>query len=978
MDLRFSFAAAGVGQTVPVYISGTNMQAALILAPVCLAMSEHAIAGVSIPRASPPVVSELQGSTSLRNHLSNDGDLVWVLGSNLVDPCVRVASMTGEPDEGSGNCLSIESRVNDSLLLVNVGSLPSTEPRRLLIDTAAGTALTPPVNAPELHWVDPYSRPGATVAVVGRRLASHNPRVVLSCRGFSNVTVAAFVESDTRATFKLPVNTHPGTCKLVWQDDWGVWPGTSGGPAAATQMVVLSPLVHAGSVNANDAPYLADGSGKTDATESILAAIAATPENGTVKLAAGTYRINPPVSASFSQPAACVSMTAALCTGRKRVTIVGAGRGKTILLQGNRAEVAIWGSAISLRDLTLSDALRTDCYNRTNGAPLESCLNITRRYDSPALWSMNTWGAFQFNVSDISFENVHFIATRAATGLHLRYCRRCSVQNCLIDGGAIELAGPVQDVRIVNNTARLHGPFPTKLGGGVGAFVMAGVGGRISTLVVANNTLDALLPIEQSTISGRIIAFQANVEHLYVSSNLNKRAGPGDQCPDMNQGEQVLWETGNEGRVPDDHNSTVVNVEGSKLTVRFGLRTTVPYLVSKIRPSLSDQSRGMVGAGWRADYAHAGHAYFGGITVLWGKGAGQTRMITDLSDDNMTLTLDSEFGIPPDTDSAIVVWGSCVHQIVMRDNVFHGISKHVEQESHTATVMIPLWGRAHRATYTNNIGRDMRVTMYSMVNGRVESGGGGSLSVTDHIVRDVVSTHTRTGLDIQPSPHQNRLTMIVTMLNITLRDVVDVAVGISPSGAVSSPASGTTGGLAIVDVAVYNASTGLASYRPGSNPAMPWQRYSSKYNGTGIGALLVRNASFIGPGATGSMIAQPLSLARFSAVSFSSFNSVDNGTAQPVVPYVLTPRVLPATTTTSMVGDAGSSIEWVVWFENSGMGKGTVVLSHLDDGLKANATSWTVGPASGALAIAISGSDHGGCGTIACGTVSAGFCCVKP
>ena len=142
--------------------------------------------------------------------------------------------------------------------------------------------------------------------------------------------------------------------------------------------------------------------------------------------------------------------------------------------------------------------------------------------------------------------------------------------------------------------------------------------------------------------------------------------------------------------------------------------------------------------------------------MLRGAGAGQTRMIADLLDDNMTLVLDSAFGVAPDHDSDIVVWGSCVHQVVMRDNTFFGIKKHVEQEAHTATVMIPLWGRAHRATYSNNVGRDMRVTMYSMVNGQDVSNGG-SLSVTDHIVRDVVSTHTRTGLDIQPSPHNDRL-----------------------------------------------------------------------------------------------------------------------------------------------------------------------------------------------------------------------------
>ena len=56
-------------------------------------------------------------------------------------------------------------------------------------------------------------------------------------------------------------------------------------------------------------------------------------------------------------------MAAAICvpTPGKRVIIAGAagpaGRETTVLLQGNRADVAIWGSAISLMDITLSDAL---------------------------------------------------------------------------------------------------------------------------------------------------------------------------------------------------------------------------------------------------------------------------------------------------------------------------------------------------------------------------------------------------------------------------------------------------------------------------------------------------------------------------------------------------------------------------------------------------------------------------------------------
>ena len=216
--------------------------------------------------------------------------------------------------------------------------------------------------------------------------------------------------------------------------------------------------------------------------------------------------------------------------------------------------------------------------------------------------------------------------------------------------------------------------------------------------------------------------------------------------------------------------------------------------------------------------------------------------------------------------------------------------------------------------------------------------------------------------------------MIVTMLNITLKDVVEVAVGISPDSVASDPCTGTAGGLAIVDLEVVNATTGLASYRPGDNPAMPWLHYPSDWNGTGVGALLVRNASFTGPGAVGALLTQTLPRTRFSGVSFSRFGLETNGTAQPVLPYVLTPRVMP---TTSSLSDGADATEWVVWFENSGMGKGTVTLTHLDDGLKANASTWEVGPASGGGALGITGADgKGGCGVLANGAATAGFCCV--
>jgi hypothetical protein len=626
----------------------------------------------------------------------------------------------------------------------------------------------------------------------------------------------------------------------------------------------------------------------------------------------------------------------------------------------------------------MSDELPASCYNFTNKQVDQKCMNATLRYNSPALWSMNTWGAWTYNVSDVSFVDVHFVSSRSPSALHLRYCRRCTVQNCLMDGGSIEVAGPLQDVRILNITARLHGPYPKELGGGVGAFVMGGVGGRISGLLVANNTLGALYPIEQSTISGRIVILQGNAEHLYVANNLNQRAGPGDQCPDMNQGEQVLWESGVESltsvRALDDTNASVLKVDGKLLKVRCGFATTKPYILAKVLaagslPAAQDPTGGMLARGWDSEYAHAGTARFGGVTVLHGTGAGQTRMIlgvtqpVDRDEFTLQLILDLEWGVPPDAKSEIVVWGSCVHSIVMRDNIFHGIAKHVEQVAHTATVMIPIWGRAHRATYTNNIGNDMRTTMYSMVDGMATTGT--SLTTTDHIIRDVVSTHTRVGLDIVPQPHNDRLTMIVTMLNITLRNTVEAAVGLSPSASESDPNSGTCGGLVIDGLLVENATIGLASYRPGANPASPWLKFKADWNGTGIGALLIRNAHFGGPGGEGSLLTQPLPHARFSLVDFTGFTVASNGTTQPAIPYVLTPLV---TSTTA---------EWTVLIENAGLSDAMFTLTHLDTGLKAEATKWALKAASGPIGVKLSGEEAGGCGVISGGGAEAHFCCRK-
>jgi len=75
--------------------------------------------------------------------------------------------------------------------------------------------------------------------------------------------------------------------------------------------------------------------------------------------------------------------------------------------------------------------------------------------------------------------------------------------------------------------------------------------------VIANNTIDGLTDQETSTYAGRLFIAQGWVSNLLIEGNANLRAGPGDAHSDMNQGEQVLWETGN------DQFDAYVQVDGS-------------------------------------------------------------------------------------------------------------------------------------------------------------------------------------------------------------------------------------------------------------------------------------------------------------------------------------------------------------------------------------------------------------------------------
>ena len=88
----------------------------------------------------------------------------------------------------------------------------------------------------------------------------------------------------------------------------------------------------------------------------------------------------------------------------------------------------------------------------------------------------------------------------------------------------------------------------------------------------------------------------------------------------------------------------------------------------------------------------------------------QSVCIWALLDDNHTLVLDHGFDITPDETSGMMIAMTVIHSAVIRDNVFVGAQKQVDEENHTAACMIPLWGRANTVTFINNSANNMRGT----------------------------------------------------------------------------------------------------------------------------------------------------------------------------------------------------------------------------------------------------------------------------
>lgn len=302
-------------------------------------------------------------------------------------------------------------------------------------------------------------------------------------------------------------------------------------------------------------------------------------------------------------------------------------------------------------------------------------------------------------------------------------------------------------------------------------------------------------------------------------------------------GEQFLWENGGN----DDPSVTVEKVDGDRLTLKPLSNRTLTFVLSKLSNPLTvspsiDPSGGMMARGWGVgptgvqEYGRG----FGGVFILTGRGVGQSRRVLGLLADRRTLLLDRSWGVEPDTDSVLVLFSESAHSVTIRDNTMIGISKHVDQEAHTASTMIPLWGRADRFLYSGNSGTDMRTTMYSMV--------ATNLTVTDHAIVNSVSIHTRLGLELSITPSATKLTNLWTIDGMIMRNVVVSAVSVLPHCYTRPDCTGSpAGAAAISNLSVSDAAVGVAIYHDGWTEGAP---SSFNWTGSGLGALILRNFTF--------------------------------------------------------------------------------------------------------------------------------------
>eukprot|EP00039_Didymoeca_costata_P022637 m.347098 g.347098 ORF g.347098 m.347098 type:complete len:376 (+) comp31314_c0_seq1:211-1338(+) len=360
----------------------------------------------------------------------------------------------------------------------------------------------------------------------------------------------------------------------------------------------------------------------------------------------------------------------------------------------------------------------------------------------------------------------------------------------------------------------------------------------------------------------------------------------------------------------------------------------------------------MVAIEWGPDYGQG----IGGIIIVRGTGIGQSRRILNLSTDNVTLILDKPFAIPPDSDSVMVLFSESIHAATIRDNVMFGIPEHVDQDGHTATVMIPLWGRADKVTYINNIGQDIRTTLYAMVEA--------NLTITDHIVQNSVSIHTRNGLDIFPTPMESRLSLLVTVQNMTLRNVVEAGIRLQASCETQKYESCTgfpAGGFVVQGLHVNNASNGLAVYKNGWTPGAG--RYNN-FTGNGLGAMVIDSFNLSQLGNV-TYVEDSAALPWFINGSIASYNTSIIGPGSSnvtAVPVVLTPIVFKTT--------VANQASWSLHVTNVGLDDGVFEIAGLGPDFQTftqnmtHVSSWKVDSSQVIHIIVVTSKAHTACGTV--------------
>jgi hypothetical protein len=869
-------------------------------------------------------------------------------------------------------------------------SLPNPFPPglfRFRVDTIAGSAISQIFNGPEPQWISPVTaRPGESCSVLGRRFWTEGDVLLvpqIADRGSEHqsqdaLEVVGTVRSESEIRFSIPAGTAAGEYEVMWRPT-GEEDTTNTTESTANHMrltVETAPVFNGITVELTLPPP--GGPDMTFLLEQAIrnASLNGTKPGGIVRLSAGYLLLNPPHeppgTLRYNHSCGICGLGALF-----RTTIVGAGQDGTFLQAGNLISQAFWGAAVSLRDLTVTDYLDPLVHRNTTGE--NSDKGVPLAYQR-ALWSMDTcswwgnvgmgqvlpnlpsnkhvctdpWSSRPFAGSGLSFVRVTFDVTRADQGMTLRYTTGVQIDSCTFSGGQpLVIMGPSRDVRIEGSIFLGGGPA----GGGVGALFIPT--GYVSDVLFRNNTIDHLGPLEASTFPGRSLVTQGtgSVERLLFAGNLNRQAGPGGN-ENQNQGEQILFETGAWSGACNVH-----QVAADGLSVRVGwvlpdgdaVRTV---LASRFRPASGASELWPIRGFNRASGDH--DVALTTITINRGRGMGQVRRVVALGTDDHTLFLDRAFAIAPDNSSGITFSMGFSIDVIIRDNLFHGIAEHVDRAEHVATVLAFLWGNSHRVSYVNNTGKDLRQVI------ALEPSG--NATQTDSVYRDIVVDHALTAVNVRvPLNFGWESFLGVSIRNVTVPNVVGVGIetmivalnyGVTPhNGSCTSPPIGYA---VFEDISLPTAKKMMANWQPEYQSSCPVLAHSKPTRFSGVVIKNVSGSGSANDSLAGVVADDSVAGVWTTSVTESGYKSSiskwsGNATAghpQPGKPP--SPRLQLFTSLVTGPRRVGGST-CLVWFANAGLADGEAKLVRLDPGLAivGGANAWPLSKMSRPVSIEV-------------------------